>query len=197
MNKFTFTMLFLGVLIGCVVSYIMVDSSKDDYQAKTEALQMELMKISNKLSTFESTSNMQSGQYERGLQDQDSVNFEKSGRYAGELSAEIQKTIARSLEEQFDSKLSKVIKELQSSALIMKTDTLSVEARQKTQAAKATSDAVLGNALEKGLWENSDKQAFSDALDEMSGEDQFEAQRQLSVAINNGDIQMPDDVTLF
>ena len=77
------------------------------------------------------------------------------------------------------------------------TETLSYQEDDIMRTSTEQADAVLGAAIDQGVWDQSAMQAYSEALNNLSGDAQAEAHRKLSVAINNGDIELTEDVSQY
>jgi hypothetical protein len=61
----------------------------------------------------------------------------------------------------------------------------------------AKADQILSMAIGNGVWTQQDADAFNDALINMSDGAQAEAHRQLSLAINNNNVEIGDDVSMM
>ena len=111
-----------------------------------------------------------------------------------EFSATIYEAVRISLQEEFQEYLEPVLTEFNQRA---QTEATLPQDSEVVSFELEEAKAVITSAIEKGIWDIDDKQAFDEAISRLSGDELVEAQRELSIAINNEDVQLSDDITLY
>lgn len=192
MLKSHLAVLLLGMLAGGVSGYIAGNSTQKELPAEISSLQIELRAISNQLSAFRYSDNRGYPEYVEPLQNT-SIDHESLLR---EIDRSIRDTVSQAIQEQLQEEFASLRRQIQGAGLAA-TPTVTAYDEEKMRAGIEQADAVLSQAVSQGVWTQYDKQAFDDALRNLSGNALMEARRKFAVAINNGDIVLGKGVTPF
>jgi hypothetical protein len=182
----------LGISIGWLLHYFALSSANEDMKMISLSLDSKLNGISERLSEsrhsrqdITSTTNLEVS--EKCL---------KSERLLDNLKQSIQWTMETTVRSIFQEELDFVVSQLpmgnQARFEPERTVDLQLESENMAKA-----DQILSMAIGNGVWTQQDADAFNDALINMSDGAQAEAHRQLSLAINNNNVEIGDDVSMM
>lgn len=192
---FLLAFLFVGVFSGSIAGYLVAKPAQDDLQEFAALLRTEMLNISKQIAA----SNSKRDRDFAGVITPAPVpkrTHEGENSY-DEFSATIHEAVRISLQEEFQEYLEPVLSELYQSREVAQTETTLPQDSEIISFELEDAKAVITSAIEKGIWDIDDKQAFEEAMSRLSGDELVEAQRELSIAINNDDIQLSDDITLY
>jgi TolA-binding protein len=181
-----------GIVIGGALHHVSMNSVKEDMGAISSSLESKLNGISQQLSesrrfspdviaTQSTTASAQSASWEELLAD-----LKQSVQMA------LESSVRPIIQEELEFSLSQLPQSNQVAAQSVET----VDPQQDSENTMKA-EQVLSMAVSNGVWNKQSMDAYNDALSHMSGENQAEAFRQLSVAINNGDVYIEDDVSFY
>lgn len=181
-----------GIVIGGTLHHVSMNSVKEDMGAISSSLESKLNGISQQLSesrrfnpdvipTQSTTASEQSASLEELL--------------AG-LKQSVQTAVETSVRPIIQEELEFSLSQLPQSNQVATQSVEAVDPQLNTENT-AKAEQVLSMAVSNGVWNRQSMDAYNEALSHMSGENQAEAFRQLSVAINNGDVYIEDDVSFY
>jgi hypothetical protein len=181
-----------GIVIGGALHHVSMNSVKEDMGAISSSLESKLNGISQQLSesrrfspdviaTQSTTASAQSASWKELLAD-----LKQSVQTA------LESSVRPIIQEELEFSLSQLPQSNQVAAQSVET----VDPQQDSENTMKA-EQVLSMAVSNGVWNKQSMDAYNDALSHMSGENQAEAFRQLSVAINNGDVYIEDDVSFY
>lgn len=221
---FLLAFLFVGVFSGSIAGYLVAKPAQDDLQEFAALLRTEMLNISKQIAASNSKRDRDfagvitpapvpkrthegENSYDEfsatiheavkiSLQEEFQEHLKRNHSY-DEFSATIHEAVRISLQEEFQEYLEPVLSELYQSREVAQTETTLPQDSEIISFELEDAKAVITSAIEKGIWDIDDKQAFEEAMSRLSGDELVEAQRELSIAINNDDIQLSDDISLY
>lgn len=113
------------------------------------------------------------------------------------MNRSVREELNTSLRELLHEELAFGLSQLQLNNEHATTETLSYQDDDIMRTSTEQADSVLGAAIDQGVWDQTAVQAYSEAPNNLSGDAQAEAYRQLSDAIENRDIELTEDVSLY
>ena len=181
-----------GIVIGGTLHHVSMNSVKEDMGAISSSLESKLNDISQQLS--------ESRRFNPGvIPDQNSAPSAQSASWdellAG-LKQSVQTAVETSVRPILQEELEFSLSQLPQSNQVATQSADAVDPQLDTENT-AKAEQVLSMAVSNGVWNKQSMEAYNEALSHMSGENQAEAFRQLSVAINNGDVYIEDDVSFY
>jgi hypothetical protein len=185
-NLFVFS---IGIAIGGSLQHLAMNSMNRDVNSSLTSLESRLNSISQQLSKsrhfdYESIT-IPSGKVSDQSADKE--------RWLTEMKQNIQSTLETSVRTIIQEELEIAVGNLPQGKEIMSSPEQGFDTRVEEEY-KAKAYQVLNTAIGNGFLSQQDVEAYNDAMSNMSEEARFEAQRQLAVAINNGDIEVGDDI---
>ncbi len=192
MLKSHLAVLILGMAAGGMTGYIAGNYTQQNTSAMTDSLHVQLRTISNQLSASRYCDNLEaSGNVES--QQGHSIDQEYM---LSELNRSIHDMVSHTVREQIQDNFALLIQQIQG-AEFAAPQTVTAYDTEKVRAGIEQTEAVLDQAISSGVWTQYEKQAFNDALKNLTGHELAEAQRKFAVAINNGEIVLAQGVTPF
>lgn len=168
----------LGIVVGHISGYLTADNKSMDTDQLTSIIRTELQDTMSRQPTSQFFS-------ETPITNETKVLFTDDGkqRFINDLKESLRDAVQEIVREEVSSQRSTVALE----------DSNIRPNQEQTQAAVIESQELLTSAIARGSWTSEDIQNYDNALQKLSGNELADAYRQLSAAINNGEISPDSD----